>query len=148
MTELTHRVAAAVYVFRDDRLLLLKRVAPPQTFAPPGGRLNINEDPVSGALREAQEECGMDVEIFGVAQTWFGVYAAGTSPILCINYLAESFRGEPQLSGEHTEYVWVSRDDLESGRIVTVDENGNGYRKESFLEAFEKYKAWKETGKR
>ncbi len=148
MSELTHRVAAAVYIFRDDKVLLLKRVALPQTFAPPGGRLEIGEDPLLGALREVQEETGLTPEIFGVAQTWFGVYTNGASPILCINYLATSDSGEPRLSNEHSEFMWVSRLDIDTGKVRTQDEHDYGYRAHSFVEAFEKYEAWTAIAKR
>lgn len=148
MSDLTHRVAAAVYIFRDDKVLLLKRVAPPQTFAPPGGRLEIGEDPLLGALREAQEETGLSPKIFGIAQTWFGVYTNGASPILCINYLATSNAGEPCLSNEHSAFVWATKDEIESGHVRTQDEYGHGYRAHSFSEAFEKYEAWTAIAKR
>lgn len=148
MSELTHRVAAAMYIFRDDKVLLLKRVAPPQTFAPPGGRLEVGEDPLLGALREIKEETGLTPRVFGVAHTWFGVYTTDTCPILCINYLATSDYGEPQISGEHSELVWGTRFEIESGHIRTQDENGHGYQAKSFVEAFEKYEAWMANAKR
>ncbi|MBL0060657.1 MAG: NUDIX hydrolase [bacterium] len=148
MSDLTHRVAAAVYIFRDDRVLLLKRVAPPQTLAPPGGRLEIGEDPLHGALREVQEETGLTPEIFGVAQTWFGVYANGASPILCINYLATCDSSELHLSNEHSAFVWATKYEIEAGHIRTQDEYGHGYRAHSFVEAFEKYEAWTAIAKR
>lgn len=140
--ELTHRVAAAAYLFRKDRLLLLKRVAPPQTFAPPGGRLEVGEDPLHGVLREVFEETGLEPEVLGIAQTWFGEYASGVSPLLCINYIAVTNSGDPRLSDEHSESIWVTRDDLESGKVRTQDDSGHGYRTESFLDAFERYHAW------
>jgi 8-oxo-dGTP diphosphatase len=147
MSQLTHRVAAAAYIFRDDKVLLLKRVAPPQTFAPPGGRLDVNEDPFSGVLREVKEETGLDPEIFGVASAWFGQYAEGESLLLCINYLAIAELGEPRLSDEHSEYVWASRSDLTNGRVRTQDENGRGYQAASVLDAFDRYESWMAIGK-
>ncbi len=148
MSELTHRVAAAVYIFRDDKILLLKRVAPPQTFAPPGGRLEVGEDPLLGALREVIEETGLTPQIFGVAQTWFGVYTTGASPILCINYLATSDSGEPQLSDEHSAFVWATEIEIETGQVRTQDDIGHGYQVKSFVEAFDKYKAWMASASR
>ncbi len=142
MSDLTHRVAAAAYLFRDDKLLLLKRVAPPQTFAPPGGRLEVGEDPLTGVVREVIEETGLKPDVLGVAQTWYGEYTEGVSPLLCINYIATSVAGEPRLSSEHSEYLWVTRNDLETGKVRTQDESGHGYQKESFLDAFDRYQAW------
>lgn len=148
MSELTHRVAAAVYIFRNYEILLLRRVSPPQTYAPPGGRLELNEDPVIGAVREVREECGLEVKIAGIAHIWFGIYTYGASPLLCINYFAEYDHGEPRLSSEHSDYVWASKQEIVSGHIHTQDAHGHGYRAQSFLEAFEKYEAWAVTAKR
>ncbi len=140
---LTHRVAAAAYVFRGDRMLLLRRVSPPQTFAPPGGRLEVGEDPLEGVLREVHEETGLKPNIIGVAQTWFGRIADGAEPLLCINYLAICTHGEPRLSDEHSEFCWATRAQVRSGDVRTQDEHGHGYRAESLLEAFDRYEAWK-----
>lgn len=147
MSHLTHRVAAAAFIFRDDKVLLLKRVAPPQTFAPPGGRLEVNEDPLHGVLREVEEETGLTPDIFGVAGAWFGQYAEGESLLLCINYLALSERGDPHLSDEHSGFVWASRADLEQGRVRTQDEHGRGYQSVSVLDAFDLYETWATSGK-
>ncbi|MDD5088408.1 MAG: NUDIX domain-containing protein, partial [bacterium] len=51
----THRVAVGAYIFRGDRVLLVKRRNPPLTFAPPGGKLHVDEDPVAGLRREVRE---------------------------------------------------------------------------------------------
>lgn len=140
--ELTHRVAAAAYIFRAGKVLLLKRTAPPQTFAPPGGRLETGEDPLAGVLREVFEEAGLVPEIIGIAHTWFGRITNGAEPLLCINYLARSDEGEPRLSAEHSEYCWATREEIVAGRVRTQNEHGHGYRPESILEAFERFEAW------
>ncbi len=142
MSTLTHRVAAAAYVFRNGRLLLLKRTAPPFVFAPPGGRLEVGEDPVAGALREIGEETSLDVQIIGVAHTWYGRISSETEPLLCINYLARSESGEPVLSREHSEWIWASREEIASGDVLTQDERGFGYLSESLLEVFDRYERW------
>ncbi len=148
MNELTHRVAVAAYIFHDDRLLLLKRISPPQTFAPPGGRLAIGEDPMIGVLREVKEETGLTPEIIGIANAWYGVYTEGTSPLLCINYLATSDRDEPSLSEEHSDFVWATRTSLERGQVPTQDARGHGYRVDRMLDAFDRYDAWATIAKR
>jgi 8-oxo-dGTP diphosphatase len=145
MAQLTHRVAVAAYVFRDDKLLLLRRANPPQTFAPPGGRLEVGEDPLAGLHREVAEESGLAIDIIAVAHTWFGRVTANDEPLLCINYLATSNSGAPRLSHEHTEWAWVTRADIESGAIRTLDTNGNGYRPQSLLDAFESFERWAAT---
>jgi ADP-ribose pyrophosphatase YjhB (NUDIX family) len=136
---LTHRVAAAAYIFRGDRLLLLKRNKPPFTFAPPGGHLNEGEDPISGLHREVQEETGLSIDVIGVAHMWFGVVADGYEPLLCINYLAVNQTGDVQINHEHTEFKWVSREDIESGATATLSLDHRGYQTKDILTAFDLY---------
>ena len=56
-----HHTATA-YVVAGDRTLLLWHHKL-RMWLPPGGHLEPNEDPVQGALREAREESGLEVEV-------------------------------------------------------------------------------------
>ena len=142
---LTHRVAVGAYVFHRDRVLLLKRVNSPQTYAPPGGRLNPDEDPLAGLQREVAEETGLEITVVGLAHVWFGSMDGKQPQLLCINYLAESATDIVQLSGEHSHFVWATRDDISTGRIATRNEHGYGYRPDDILESFDRYVAWREA---
>jgi 8-oxo-dGTP diphosphatase len=133
---LSHRVAVGAYVFRDGRMLLLKRANPPCTFAPPGGKLEMNEDPLSGIHREVLEETGLTVKILGVANVWFGSIDNRKPPLLGIDYLAKTLKGEVVLSSEHTAFAWVERDDITAGRIETLTADGYGYNAHDLLAAF------------
>lgn len=133
----THRVAVAAYIFRGGRLLLLKRTKPPFTYCPPGGRLLPGENPAAGLRREVKEETGLEIEIVGVAHTWFGSVVPGKPRLLCINYLARSPSGDVRMNHEHTDCGWFDRRQIESGALTTLDENGNGYRPEEILCAFD-----------
>ena len=110
----THSVAVTGYVYREGAFLLLKRKNAPLIWTPPGGRLNPNEDPQSGALREIEEETGLKAEIVGLVDTWFGEIA-DRGLFLSLDFLALAPSGEVQLSEEHAEYVWASIADLENG---------------------------------
>jgi 8-oxo-dGTP diphosphatase len=136
----THRVAAAAYIFHDGRLLLLRRTAPPKTPVPPGGRLNPDEDPVEGVKREVREETGMEIEIIGVAHTWFGQITEDSELLLAVNYIAHPLTHALKLSEEHSEFIWADRERIASGEIATTDENGHGYRSEDLLKAFDIHK--------
>src|SRR3954452_22498121 len=59
------KVAVGVAVFRDDRLLLVRRVMEPGRgrWTVPGGYLNIGEDPREAAAREVTEEAAVEVEV-------------------------------------------------------------------------------------
>jgi ADP-ribose pyrophosphatase YjhB (NUDIX family) len=122
--------------------LLVRRTTPPFTLVPPGGRLLPNEDPHEGVLREVKEETGLAVALCGVAHIWFGNITAEAAPILCVNFLAEAATDEVKLSPEHSESVWVTREDIATGRVATLDQDGRGYRPEDLLEAFDGYQRW------
>ena len=129
----------AAYIFHDEKLLLLRRANPPFTLAPPGGRLEGDEDPLVGLHREIHEETGLEAEVLGVAHVWFGSVDGVQPPLLCINYLAQSDKSNVRLSNEHSEYGWVTRLQLERGDVQTLTGDGNGYRPEHILAAFDLY---------
>jgi 8-oxo-dGTP pyrophosphatase MutT (NUDIX family) len=56
-----HHTATAYVVSGAHTLLLWHRKL--RMWLPPGGHLEPNEDPVQGALREAREESGLEVEV-------------------------------------------------------------------------------------
>ena len=133
----THRIAVGAYIFRDDRVLLVKRCNPPLTFAPPGGRLVVDEEPISGLRREVREETGLEIALLGLAHVWFGSMDGKKPELLCINFTAECEGDDVRLSEEHSDFVWASREDIASGRITTLDEHGFGYQPRDILRAFE-----------
>lgn len=112
----THRLAVSAYVLREDQFLLLKRANPPLVWAPPGGRLLPDENPVDGLRREVMEECGLQVEPVCPVDCWFGNLATGT--YVSLDYLVRYVDGEVALSREHTDFRWSSISDLREGRPV------------------------------
>jgi len=140
---LTHRVAVGAYLFRGERILLLKRAKPPLTFAPPGGKLDLNEDPVEGLRREVREETGLEIELVGVAHTWFGSIHEDWPPLLGIDFVAESLAGDVILSDEHHEFMWATRADVQNGVMRLLDDKLYGYAPEYILRAFDLYERLK-----
>ena len=117
----------------------MRRAFPPHTLAPPGGRLEVNENPVAGLHREIMEETGLTVRVLGVANVWFGSIDGVQPELLCINFVAEAAEDSVQLSAEHSEFVWAMRQQIESGEIQTLSPEGHGYRPEHTLQAFRLY---------
>jgi ADP-ribose pyrophosphatase YjhB (NUDIX family) len=59
------KVAAAVVVEHDEKILLTRRVNDPQRglWTVPGGFVDAGEDPREAAARECEEETGLKVEV-------------------------------------------------------------------------------------
>ncbi len=84
------RVAAMVVLRHQQKFMLLRRAKPPNQhkYVPVGGKLEPHEDPYSAAIRETQEETGIQLE---------GVRFCGSliesSPVeynwMCFIYLAD-----------------------------------------------------------
>lgn len=115
----THRVAVNAYIYKDNKFLLLKRSTEPKIWGPPGGRLTIDEDPVSGLCREVKEETNLDIEVLAPANTWFGIWK-NKQYLLSIDYLVRVFGGNIKLSSEHTDYAWVTIEDMQKGGMVQL----------------------------
>lgn len=136
----THRVAVGAYLFdRKGRLLLLHRCNPPLVWAPPGGRLRVDEDPIEGLKREVREETALEIDVIGVAGTWFGRLIEGEAPLLAIDFVTSIESGKVQLSAEHDAHTWASAEEIAKQVWPTVDENGKGYEVRDFLKALVLY---------
>ncbi|RMF58846.1 MAG: NUDIX hydrolase [Calditrichaeota bacterium] len=119
MKSCTHRIAVNAYLIKENKFLLLKRTDPPYLWGPPGGRLDIDENPISGLQREVWEETGLSIEVIAPVNTWFGNWK-GTGNLLAINYLAKYRSGEVTLSSEHNAFHWVSLEELISGDPISL----------------------------
>lgn len=59
--------AASAACFRNGKLLLAERTEPRGLWTLPGGRIELGETAAAAALRELQEETGIDAELVGFA---------------------------------------------------------------------------------
>jgi 8-oxo-dGTP diphosphatase len=110
----THVVAVTGYVYQQGKFLLLKRAQPPLIWAPPGGRLGEHEDPKTGVIREVREETGLDIQVLGLVDYWFGQLGS-YGRLLSLDFLTLSAAQDVILSGEHLDYTWARLEDLERG---------------------------------
>lgn len=139
---LTHRVAVGAYIFCRNRVLLLKRVNPPHTFAAVGGRLRPGEDPLGGLHREIAEETNLTARVLTLAHYWFGSMDGLAPALLCMNFIAETADDAVRLSAEHSAFVWAKRAEIETGAVNTLDAGGFGYQPRDILAAFDAYEQW------
>ena len=60
-------LCASAAVFRGEKLLIARRIAPPCLWSLPGGAVEWGETLAEAALRETREETGIAAEILGYA---------------------------------------------------------------------------------
>ena len=111
---LTHLVAVNAFLLKDNKFLLLKRNDPPLIWGPPGGKLEINEDPIAGLKREVMEETGLNINVIMPVTTWFGDFNNKT--IFAVDYLCYYKNGAIKLSEEHESCKWLSLQELQENR--------------------------------
>jgi ADP-ribose pyrophosphatase YjhB (NUDIX family) len=106
------KVAVGVAVFRDDRLLLVRRVMNPGRgrWALPGGFVDAGEDPRAAAAREAAEEAGVAVAVGEVVDVFANPPSDGG--VLFILYAAEWTSGEPTPGDDTDGAAFFAPDDL------------------------------------
>ncbi len=126
----THQVSVIGYVYRGGKFLLLKRATEPQIWAPPGGRLHPDENPVRGLIREVKEETSLDIEVITPANTWFGKFRG--KYLLSIDYLVKITGGEVKLSHEHSDFAWVTVTDLRLKNPVDLGVSNVGFNVSDF----------------
>lgn len=109
----THRLAVSAFVIERHAFLLLKRDRAPYLWAPPAGRLEPDEHPDHGILREVREETGLTVRLLGPFDIWHGDFGRGL--YVSIDYLATADSRQVTLSDEHVDFRWATLDELRAG---------------------------------
>ena len=111
--------------------LLLKTSFITHTWSPPKGHLELGEDDMASALREAREEAGLEAEQLTV---WGDIrqthrYRRYGYPFLLTLFLArvKDYDQEIKLSSEHQDHKWLRIEDA----VLTLwfPEMGNILRK-------------------
>jgi 8-oxo-dGTP pyrophosphatase MutT (NUDIX family) len=97
--------AVAVVIRNGDRFAAIRAAHRDGRVGFIGGGIDPGESPEAAAIREAKEECGLDVTGIRLA----GERLAGT--LVCSLAIAESWSGELRSSDEG-EAFWATRDDL------------------------------------
>ena len=116
---MTPHVGANVAIFDGAGRVLLTRRQDNGLWCLPGGHMDMHETLQQTALREAQEETGLTVELERLAGLYSSYYPAGTfgedSParsLLIAVFRAHTTSGELTLNDEVTEFDWFAPDHL------------------------------------
>ena len=105
-------VAAAVFN-AEGQVLLVKRGRPPGVgnWGLPGGLLDLGESLEAGVRREVREECGVEIEIGGLASIFQPVDRDDDGRIryhyVVIDYWASHLSGQPIAQDDAADAAWV-----------------------------------------
>ena len=109
------QLAVSAAIFRDDRILLVRRARSPAKgfYSLPGGRVEFGETLHAALHREVDEETGLKIEIIGLAG-WHEVVpgSSGHGHYLIMSFAARWSAGEPMLNEELDDFRWLWPDRL------------------------------------
>lgn len=107
------KVAAAVLVERDSRVLLVRRVNEPfrGLWTLPAGFVDANEDPAEAAVRECLEETSLRVRVTGVLDVVPGREHPRGADFIVV-YAAEVLDGELVPADDADAADWFERSQL------------------------------------
>ncbi|MDX1421907.1 MAG: NUDIX hydrolase [Kiloniellales bacterium] len=111
-------IGVGVVVFKDDRVLLIRRAKAPRAgaWALPGGRQRLGETVRQTAAREVGEETGVDVEVTALLDVVDSLHRGEDGRIAyhytLIDFLAEWRAGTPAAAGDAAEVTWADPQDL------------------------------------
>lgn len=107
----TSKLAAGVFIERDDQLLLIRRAEEPARgrWDVPGGFLEEGEAPEAGARREIKEELGIDLGALDLFL--IDLNDGGESPVVDILFRCTEFEGIPKAL-EVEQIGWFGGDEM------------------------------------
>jgi len=131
-------VAAKALIFKDEHVLILYKSTLEAANDPdphkrrdlPGGRLTFGESPIEALEREVKEEVNLRIMVVSPVQVWD--YVQDNFQLIGIDFLCLWQEGDVQLSEEHDQFEWVSREEI----ILSEWDEGE---KEEYLAAFRLY---------
>jgi len=108
-----HKVAAGVLVEHEGQVLLIRRRFGPRKreWSLPAGFVDFDEDPAEAAVRECEEETGIQVEVKGLLAVISGREHPRGADIVII-YLARWVGGSPRPSDDADRVAFFAPDAL------------------------------------
>lgn len=109
--------AADVFIVNDNAVLL-RLHDKYKTWFPPGGHVELDEDPEEAAVREVQEEVGLTVELFGDRAP---LYDDGEKEVMVPRFINRHAINDTH---EHVSFVYFARSntrDITQGETEVSD---------------------------
>ncbi len=110
-------IAVKGVIINEGRVLIVKRSEDDEvgggTWECVGGKIDFGEGLEDALVREIKEEVGLDVNVKQILYaTTFKTNP--TRQVVILTYLCTSSNHEVVLSSEHSDYRWVTKDQLKS----------------------------------
>ena len=107
------KVAAAVLLQRNGKVLLTRRAGDPQRglWVTPGGFVDADEDPKAAAARECEEETGLKIEIVELLDV-LSTRGFPNGASIVIFYRGEVVGGELTAGDDADRVEWFGPDEL------------------------------------
>ncbi|MGD9366400.1 MAG: NUDIX hydrolase [Desulfobacteraceae bacterium] len=115
------RLAVGAIVFKDDKVLLVKRGRPPAKgqWAIPGGNVKLGESLQKAAQREIFEETGITIQVREPVYTFDAIVKDNDGKIqfhyVIVDLAAEFVRGRIRPGDDAANVRWVAAEEL--GRL-------------------------------
>ena len=108
-------VGMAAVIEKDGKFLVLKRSAEkdfePSMWETVTGRLESDESPVKGIIREIEEETSLEVEVLYPIDIGFFYRGGKEFPMVFISFYCKYVSGEVNTTWEHSQYKWITLDE-------------------------------------
>jgi 8-oxo-(d)GTP phosphatase len=106
--------AAGGLVLKDDKILMMYRL---KKWDLPKGKLEKNEKPKLGALREVEEECNIKVQLdYKICSTWHTYSQNGSRMLKKTKWYAmtclDDSKMKPQLEEDIEELIWMGPEEI------------------------------------
>jgi len=121
-------IGVGVIVFKDDRVLLIRRGKPPRQgqWSLPGGRQRLGERIAETARREVREEAGIDIAVGALVDVVDSITRDDDGAVqyhyTLVDLWAEWTAGELRAGHDAAEAVWVDPGALSGYALWTETE--------------------------
>ena len=111
-------VGVGVVVVDSGKILLIQRGRDPGRglWAVPGGKVRMGEKLREAAIREVEEETGLEVEVAEVV--WVGEVIDGDTHLVLIDFRGSASSGSLRAGDDAADARWVSFSELEGYELT------------------------------